>query len=128
MFYGAGTAVLHEEIWRLFHENKLRFDLVILDHTYGSDSTQVDHLNARQFVEHISRFRNEGLLAENARFFATHISHAGNPVHSELVKFALSNGYEIEYDGLILNCPPGKDIRSLLASSTLIASSAPFMV
>jgi phosphoribosyl 1,2-cyclic phosphate phosphodiesterase len=44
--------------------------------------------------------RDGGLLTENARVFATHIAHEGNPVHPELVAFAAQHGYEIAYDGL----------------------------
>ena len=42
----------------------------------------------------------ESLLARNARIFATHISHEGNPPHPALAEFAARHGYEIAYDGL----------------------------
>jgi phosphoribosyl 1,2-cyclic phosphate phosphodiesterase len=102
IFYGTDTAALPEKTWRGFHLHKLQFDIVILDHTYGPGIIREDHLDALQFVEHITRMREEGLLAEHARFLATHISHEGNPVHSELVNFATQRGYEIAYDGLQL--------------------------
>jgi phosphoribosyl 1,2-cyclic phosphate phosphodiesterase len=44
--------------------------------------------------------REEDLLTDQARAFATHIAHEGNPVHPELVGFAARHGYEIAYDGL----------------------------
>lgn len=102
IFYGVDTATLPEETWQAFHRHKLRFDVVILDHTYGPDETGSDHLNARQFIEHVARLRQEGLLADKARAFATHIAHAGNPVHPELAGFAARHGYEIAYDGLTM--------------------------
>ena len=46
--------------------------------------------------------RDEGLLSDQGRAFATHIHHEGNPQHSELVEFAQQHGYEIAYDGLVL--------------------------
>jgi phosphoribosyl 1,2-cyclic phosphate phosphodiesterase len=46
--------------------------------------------------------RDEGLLRPNARAFATHIAHEGNPAHPVLEEFALQNGYEVAYDGLVL--------------------------
>lgn len=100
IFYGTDTATLPEETWRAFHRHGLRFDLVILDHTYGPDEPGADHLNARQFVEHLARLRGEGLLADAARIFATHLAHVGNPVHPELAEIAARHGYEIAYDGL----------------------------
>jgi phosphoribosyl 1,2-cyclic phosphate phosphodiesterase len=100
IFYGTDTATLPEETWQGFHRRKLRFDLVILDHTYGPDEPGSDHLSARQFIEHVARMREEGLLTDKARAFATHIAHEGNPVHPELADFAARHGYEVAYDGL----------------------------
>ena len=100
IFYGTDTATLPEETWRAFHRHRLRFDVVILDHTYGPDEPGSDHLNAWQFIDHVARMREEGLLADNARAFATHIAHEGNPAHPELADFAARHGYEIAYDGL----------------------------
>ena len=74
--------------------------MVILDHTYGPDELGSDHLSARQLIEHVARMRTEGLLADEARVFATHLAHAGNPVHPELAAFAAQHGYETAYDGL----------------------------
>jgi phosphoribosyl 1,2-cyclic phosphate phosphodiesterase len=100
LFYGADTATLPEETWQAFHRHKLRFDVVILDHTYGPEEAGSDHLSAYQFVEHVARMREEGLLAGGARALATHIAHEGNPVHPELTEFAARHGYEVAFDGL----------------------------
>lgn len=100
LFYGTDTAALFEETWLAFHRHQLRFDLVVLDHTYGPAEPTPDHLSAREFIAHLVRLREEGLLAPGARVFATHIAHPGNPVHPELVEFAAPHGYEIAYDGL----------------------------
>lgn len=102
IFYGVDTATLPEETWQGFHRLRLRFDLVILDHTYGPDEEGSDHLSARQLVEHVSRMRAEGLLTDEARVLATHIAHQGNPVHPELVDFATQHGYEVAHDGLVV--------------------------
>lgn len=102
IFYGADTASLLEETWQGFHRHKLRFDLVILDHTYGPDEPGSDHLSAQQVIEHAARMREEGLLADSARVYATHIAHEGNPAHPELAEFAANHGYQIAYDGLVV--------------------------
>jgi phosphoribosyl 1,2-cyclic phosphate phosphodiesterase len=104
IFYGTDTAALPEKTWQGFHLHKLQFDVVILDHTYGPGFSRDDHLDALNFIEHITRLRNEGLLTEHARILATHISHEGNPVHPELANFAAQHGYEIAYDGLTIIC------------------------
>ena len=100
IFYGTDTAALPEETWQAFHRHTLRFDVVILDHTYGPGESGSDHLNALQVGEHVARMREEHLLAGNARVFATHLAHAGNPVHPELAEFAARHGYEVAFDGL----------------------------
>jgi len=100
LFYGTDTAILAQETWDGFHQYQLRFDLVILDHTYGPEEIGTDHLSAHQLIEHMERMRDEGLLSENARVFATHIAHEGNPAHPDLVAFAAKHGYEIAYDGM----------------------------
>ncbi len=102
IFYGTDTDTLPEGTWQGFHRHKLRFDVVILDHTYGPDKSGDGHLSAEKFLEHIARMREEKLLKENARILATHISHDANPVHEELVEFATKHGYEVAYDGMSL--------------------------
>ena len=102
IFYGTDTAELPEETWRGFHQHKLCFDVVILDHTYGPDKSGDDRLTAEKFIEHIARRREEKLLNEKARILATHISHDANPVHPELVGFATEHGYEVAFDGMMI--------------------------
>ena len=99
VFYGVDTATLPEETWQGFHRHHLRFDVVILDHTYGPEESGSDHLSAHELIEHVARMREENLLTDEARAFATHVAHEGNPVHPELVDFAARHGYEIAYDG-----------------------------
>jgi phosphoribosyl 1,2-cyclic phosphate phosphodiesterase len=89
-------------VWQECHVHHLQFDVVILDHTYGPGFSGDDHLDAWQFIETITRLRDEGLLTGHARILATHISHEGNPVHPQLVAFAARHGYEVAYDGLTL--------------------------
>ena len=101
IFYATDTANLPLETWQAFYDFKMRFDLVILDHTYGPDQQGNDHLSAHQVIEHVTRMRKEGFLKPNARVFATHIAHEGNPPHPDLVAFGEKNGYEIAFDGLV---------------------------
>jgi phosphoribosyl 1,2-cyclic phosphate phosphodiesterase len=102
VFYGTDTAQLLEETWQAFRQNAFRFDLVVLDHTYGPDQPGSDHLSARQVAEHANRFRAAGHLNPRGRVFATHIAHEGNPAHDDLVRFASQHGYEVAYDGLVI--------------------------
>lgn len=102
VFYGTDTDSLPEETWYGFRAMNMRFNVVILDHTYGPDADSGGHLNANRFIEHIGRMKSEHLLTDKARILATHISHEGNPTHAELSKYAEKFGYEIAYDGLAI--------------------------
>jgi phosphoribosyl 1,2-cyclic phosphate phosphodiesterase len=100
LFYGTDTGPLAEDTWDALRQRRPRFDVVVLDHTYGETEGTDDHLNAARFVEHMARFREEGLLAGDARVLATHLSHDANAVHPDLAVSAARRGYEIAYDGL----------------------------
>ncbi|MBI9046515.1 MAG: hypothetical protein JEZ06_18640 [Anaerolineaceae bacterium] len=102
IFYGLDTAVLFEETWQAFHQFKLKFDMAVLDHTYGPDKPGSDHLSAHQVAAHGQRMRAEGILKTSGRVIASHIAHEGNPIHDVLAAFAEQNGYEVAYDGFIL--------------------------
>ncbi|MHB0857993.1 MAG: MBL fold metallo-hydrolase [Anaerolineae bacterium] len=102
LLYATDTAALPEETWQGFHQHHLRFDVVILDHTYGPGQPGSDHLSAHQVIEHAARLRAEGRLAEGARVFGTHIAHEGNPPHPDLADWAQQHGYQIAFDGLTI--------------------------
>ena len=80
----------------------MRFDVVILNHTYGPEQTGSDHLSAHQVIERANRMRSEGVLGPCGRIFATHIAHEGNSAHTELAAFAKHHEYEVAHDGLVL--------------------------
>lgn len=100
IFYGTDTAVLPEEIWQGFAEHQLRFDVVVLDHTYGPGHPRDGHLGAREVAAYAKRMRAEGFLSSNGRVLATHLSHDATPPHPELATYADAHGYEIAFDGL----------------------------
>ncbi|MFA6250346.1 MAG: MBL fold metallo-hydrolase [Candidatus Shapirobacteria bacterium] len=102
IFYGTDTDTLSEDVWQGMKDKNLKFNIVILDHTYGPNADSGGHLNANRFIEHVQRFKAENLLADNTRILATHISHEGNPTHDKLAKYASQYGYEIAYDGLTI--------------------------
>lgn len=100
LFYATDTGPLPEATWEALRVGRHRFDVVVLDHTFGLKERASGHLNREQFLEQIARMRDEGLLADGARVFAHHLAHHSNPVHPELVEIAGRGGYEVAYDGL----------------------------
>ena len=102
VFYGTDTAALFEQTWQVFRARKMRFNVVILDHTYGPEQPGSDHLSAHEVIEHANGMREEGVLDRGGRVLATHIAHEGNPAHDDLNAFAKAHGYEVAYDGLVV--------------------------
>jgi phosphoribosyl 1,2-cyclic phosphodiesterase len=104
VFYGTDTSVLSEEVWEHLLLHRTRYDLLVLDHTYGIglDSRPADHLGSRDVIAHANRFRESRLLKDNGIVYATHISHEGNLEHDALDEYARKHGYRVAFDGLRL--------------------------
>ena len=104
VFYGTDTSVLSEAVWENLQRARIRYDAVLLDHTYGIGyaSRPADHLASKDVAAHADRFRECGLLKDNGVVYATHLSHEGNREHDELDAYASEHGYRVAYDGLRL--------------------------
>lgn len=102
VFYATDTDEFPEETWVALQGEKSKFDVVILDHTYGPNIKSGRHLNANGFEKHIKHMTELNILSNEAQIFATHISHEGNPIHSELEEYGKAHGYKIAYDGLVI--------------------------
>ena len=102
LFYGTDTGPLPDETWAVLRAQALRFDLVILDHTYGLAPERPQHMSAGDFAATMARMRAEGLAGPGTRFVATHIAHPGNPPHPELEAYARERGYEVAWDGMVI--------------------------
>ena len=104
LFYGTDTSILSEHVWEHLISAGTRFDLLVVDHTYGVgiDASPPDHLASVDVIKHVDRFRRSGLLKDGAQAYATHISHEGYLEHDVLDRYAAANGYRIAFDGLSL--------------------------
>ncbi|MDE2729227.1 MAG: MBL fold metallo-hydrolase [Gemmatimonadota bacterium] len=104
VFYGTDTSVLSEAVWEHLQQERIPYDVVILDHTYGIgfESRPADHLAAKDVAAHADRFRENGLLKDGGVVYATHLSHEGNREHDALDEYAREHGYRVAFDGLRL--------------------------
>ncbi len=100
LFYATDTTTLPAEVWQTLATHGWRFDVVVMDHTFGTGDRTAGHLNAVEFRAHLAAMRAHGLLADDARIYATHIAHHSNPPHDESVALAAPHGYQIAWDGL----------------------------
>jgi phosphoribosyl 1,2-cyclic phosphate phosphodiesterase len=105
LFYATDTGEIPEETWadlRAWASEGKRLNVVAMDHTFAMQDRVQGHMNWEQFTEQIARMRQEQLLAQDARIFAHHLAHHSNPVHEQLVQFAAARGYDVAYDGLVV--------------------------
>jgi phosphoribosyl 1,2-cyclic phosphate phosphodiesterase len=105
LFYATDTGELPTETWAhlaALARDGQRIHMVAMDHTFGLAARVEGHMNWEQFTEQMARLRMEGLLADEARVFAHHVAHHSNPCHEELAEFAAAHGYEVAYDGLVV--------------------------
>ncbi len=104
VFYGTDTSVLSEAVWDNLQRARIRYDVIMLDHTYGIgfDSRPEDHLASKDVAAHADHFRENRLLKDGGVVYATHLSHEGNREHDALDEYARERGYRVAYDGLRL--------------------------
>jgi phosphoribosyl 1,2-cyclic phosphate phosphodiesterase len=106
LFYATDTGEIPEETWAYLagwgRGAGKAIHVVAMDHTWGLNERVEGHMNWEQFTEQVARLRALNLLAGDARCFAHHIAHHGNPIHEELAAFAAGHGYEVAYDGLVV--------------------------
>ena len=98
IFYATDTPALTDKALEQLKEFKL--DVVLMDHTFGDKDYSFSHLNEKLFIEQIEKMKNLGIIDNNTKIYATHISHDGNSYHEIADKRAISKGYNIAYDGL----------------------------
>jgi len=101
LFYATDTSELPAETWEALKGR--RFDVVAMDHTFGFQKRSSGHMNAEQFQEQVARMRAEGMLNDGARVFAHHVAHHSHPPHPELAAYARARGYQVAYDGLVVD-------------------------
>lgn len=98
VFYATDTPVLTENA--LVQLKGIKLDLIIMVHTFGNVDYSFSHLNEKLFIEQIERLKEINCVDNNTKIYGTHISHDGMSFHEEVEQRAISNGYNIAYDGM----------------------------
>lgn len=101
ILYGTDLCKIDEISWDII--KKYKYNVVILDQTYGKGYNNGGHLDSGQVIDIINKMKTLNLIFANTFIYATHISHEGNGNHENIEKDAIFNGYHIAYDGLELN-------------------------
>lgn len=103
LLYASDTTELPADVWPRVAEYGWHFDLVVFDHNDGFvqaySSTHSGSEGARAEFE---RMRAVGLVDENTRLIGTHLAHHSNTIHDIEATRAQALGYDLAYDGLVV--------------------------
>ena len=77
-----------------------RYDLVVLEGTFGYGAEDECHMNFRKAAEARRLFGEKGLLKPGALFCLSHICPHFTPVHDEIAPIMAEQGITIAYDGM----------------------------
>ena len=104
MFYGNDTGFFGEHIDQWLVKNSKHIDLLSLDCTKCDHPyTYKTHMGMSEGKAIADRFQACGLIDENTKRYYTHFSHNGGMIYDELVEAARKYGFEVTYDGLVLD-------------------------
>ena len=79
-----------------------RYDLVVLEGTFGYGAESEGHMNFRKVERAHALFVERGLLMPGAHFCITHMAPHFAPVHDEIAPVMAAKGITVAYDGLRL--------------------------
>lgn len=100
ILHGYDTGWYSDQTWEFIKDFK--FDLVIMDCTNGILDFEKYHLGIKGVIKVKNILLKYGCLKEKFRFIATHFSHNGKLLHSELEKILKKEKVEVAYDGKIV--------------------------
>lgn len=98
LLYATDTPKITQIAIQELSEEKI--DCIFLDESFGVQEYSFSHLNIKGFDDYINTLKQNNLLNKDCLIYATHITHDGNPPHSELEKILNKFGYNPAYDGL----------------------------
>ena len=103
LFYGTDTSTLPEETWPRLADLGWTFDVVVFDHNDGHmRPVSATHMGSDGMLREIAAMRGLGMIDGRTRILGTHLSHHSCDIHSVESAKAESLGYEIAWDGLVV--------------------------
>jgi phosphoribosyl 1,2-cyclic phosphate phosphodiesterase len=103
LFYGTDTTTLPEETWPRLAALGWTFDIVVFDHNDGFERpVSATHMGSEGMLREVARMRELGLVSTASRVIGTHLGHHSNGPHSVQARRAAELGYEIAWDGLVV--------------------------
>jgi phosphoribosyl 1,2-cyclic phosphate phosphodiesterase len=103
LFYGTDTSSLADDTWPRLADLGWTFDLVVFDHNDGFlRPTSATHMGSAGMLREVERMRALGLISSTTQVLGTHLGHHSNGPHSIEAARAAELGYQIAWDGLVI--------------------------
>lgn len=103
LLYGTDSASLPEDTWPRVAAAGWSFDAVVFDHNDGfMREVSPTHMGSGAMLHELGIMRELGLVSDSTRVLATHIAHHSNTIHEVEDARARELGYEIAWDGLVV--------------------------
>lgn len=103
LFWGTDTTSLPADTWPRIAELGWTFDVVVFDHNDGfMREASATHMGSGAALAEYDRMRSLGIVHAETRLYGTHISHHSNSTHEVESAQAQAFGYDIAYDGLVV--------------------------
>lgn len=103
LFYGSDTTTLPDDTWPRMAELGWTLDVVVFDHNDGfTRDVSLTHMGSVGVLREYGLMKSLGIVTDSTRLFGTHISHHSNSTHDVEQAKAQQLGYDIAYDGLIV--------------------------
>lgn len=104
LLYASDTSELPADVWPRVAEHGWHFDTVVFDHNDGFQRAySPTHSGSGGVLQEMERMRAVGLVDDETRLYGTHLGHHSNTVHEIESARAQELGYDIAYDGLVID-------------------------
>ena len=103
LLYATDTGPIQDEVWRRVRAEGWQFSTVVMDHNHGYRENSSVHHSSDSLVQEVGKLRSAGLIDTRTTIIATHFAHHSHPMPDELAAFANARGYDVAWDGRVVD-------------------------
>ena len=94
------TGFPDERFWQWLADNKVCFDVAIMDCTMAAKTYSGKHMGGECIFDVCKKLREYGAVNDKTKLTVNHFSHNYNPLQSELEAYFNPHGIAVGYDGM----------------------------
>ena len=104
ILYAHDTGYFLDEVWEYLEKEKPYFDMISIDCTNVDIpiSDTGSHMGIPNILRVVERLESLGCVDEKTLRIVNHFSHNGNPIHEVLENRVNPLGYDVSYDGKVV--------------------------